>query len=69
MHTATQEDELMAPQEAGKYLGIQPQTLARWRCTGRYGLKFLKVGAAVKYRRSDLDAWLQSRECGGEKTA
>ena len=52
--------------EAAKYLGIQPQTLAVWAVTGRYGLPYIKVGRSVRYRQSDLDDWLQRRTIGGE---
>ena len=35
-------------------------TLAHWRSEGR-GPKFIKLGAKVAYRGSDLNEWLQSR--------
>ncbi|SDA39721.1 DNA binding domain-containing protein, excisionase family [Algoriphagus alkaliphilus] len=44
---------------AAKYLGISPNTMAVWDCTKRYDLKPLKVGRAVRYRKSDLDAFMQ----------
>ena len=53
--------EVLNTTEAAEYLGFQPQTLAIWRTTGRYGLPFLKLGRLVRYRKSDLDAWLASR--------
>jgi excisionase family DNA binding protein len=48
-------------EQAAIVLGVAPQTLTSWRHTGRYGLKFYKVGRRVKYRREDLEAFLQSR--------
>lgn len=53
---------------AAEYIGVRPQTLAVWAITGRYGLPMIKVGRAVRYRRSDLDKWLESRTVmsGGE---
>ena len=52
---------LLTPKQAGAYLGIQYETLAVWRTTGRYNLPFVKVGRAVRYRLSDLEAWVKDR--------
>lgn len=52
----------MTRQEAADYLGVRAQTLAVWASTHRYNLRFFKVGAkSVRYKRSDLDAFLESR--------
>ena len=59
-------DKLMTRVEAAEYLGLRPQTLAIWKLTGRNGLPCIKVGRLVKYRRSDLDAFLQRNTIGGE---
>ncbi len=53
--------DLMTRQEAAEYLGIQPQTLSVWATSGRHKLPFVKVGRSVRYRRRDLDQWLESR--------
>ena len=37
-----------------------PSTLAHWRTEGR-GPAFIKLGARVAYRGSDLNQWLASR--------
>ncbi len=58
-------EELLTREEAATYLGLRPQTLATWTCEGRYNLPFIKVGRSVRYRRSDLDAWLASRTING----
>lgn len=47
--------------EAAELLGIKPQTLAVWRCRGANDLKFVKVGRAVRYRLSDVEAWVEKR--------
>ena len=49
---------LMSPAEAAAYLNLKTSTLAVWRCTGRYNLKYVKVGGRVQYRRDDLDAFI-----------
>lgn len=53
--------DLLTPSETSEYLGVKPQTLAFWRCTGRHGLPYIKAGNAVRYRRADLEAWLAAR--------
>ena len=53
---------LLTEQEAANYLAIAPGTLAVWRSTGRYALIFVKIGHKVRYRQSDLDTWIKSRE-------
>ncbi len=58
--------KLLTRAEAAEYLGLRIQTLAVWAITGRYGLPMVKVGRSVRYRQSDLDAWLESRTVGGE---
>lgn len=55
-------DEMLDEFEAGKYLGgrekpIAPRTLQRQRLEGR-GPVFIKIGAAVRYRRADLDEYI-----------
>ena len=57
--------DLLARAEAAAYLGLKPQTLAVWALTGRYGLPVTQSGRNVRYRRRDLDAWLDSRTVGG----
>ncbi len=53
--------ELVDEQKAARFLGNKPGTLAVWRSTGRYNLPFIKVGRSVRYRRADLEAWLEKR--------
>jgi len=44
---------------------VQPRTLAVWASTHRYDLPLVKVGRLVRYRKSDLEAFLQRRLRGG----
>ena len=53
--------ELLTRKEAAAYLGISEQTLAVWKCTGRYNLPCVKTGRLVKYRKADLDAFITKR--------
>ncbi len=52
---------LMSRREAAAYLGVAEQTLAIWKTTGRYSLPSVKVGRLVKYRKIDLDAFIERR--------
>jgi predicted DNA-binding transcriptional regulator AlpA len=45
---------------AASYVKLSPVTMERLRITGE-GPAFCKLGKAVRYRKSDLDAWLASR--------
>ena len=55
---------LIDEREAARLLSITPGTLSVWRCVKRYDLPYLKVGRAVRYRLSDIEAFLQSRTIG-----
>lgn len=55
------QSNLYSNEEAAAYLGVATNSLAVWRATKRYGLPYVKVGRLVKYRKSDLDAFLESR--------
>jgi excisionase family DNA binding protein len=57
----TLKSNLLTTEEAAAYLGIKPRSLEVWRCVGRYGIPFIKVGRLVKYRKADLDAFLAAR--------
>ena len=53
--------DLLSEQEAADFLQLSPGTLSVWRSVGRYALPFVKIGAKVRYRRGDLQTWLDSR--------
>jgi len=52
--------DLLSRREAAKYLGIKEQTLAVWKCTKRFAIPVITVGRLIKYRRSDLDRFLNA---------
>lgn len=66
---AAQVGDLLDETEAAQYLTLAPGTLSVWRSTGRYSIPFVKVGRRVRYRRGDLDAWLESRTRSSGATA
>lgn len=51
-------DRLLNREEAARFLGLKVQTLAKWSLDGRY-LPVVKCGRAVRYRPSDLEAFVQ----------
>lgn len=53
--------DLVDETEAAEILDLAPGTLSVWRSTGRYGIPFIKVGRKVRYSRTALNAWLESR--------
>jgi excisionase family DNA binding protein len=63
------DDNVLNTREAAALVGLSIPTLNKLRVYGG-GPSFLKLGRAVRYRRTDLDTWLQSRlrgstsECG-----
>lgn len=61
MVTATNPNQLLTEAETSELVGVSQQTLGIWRCTGRYRLPFVKIGRLVRYRRRDVDEWLESR--------
>lgn len=54
--------EYLRPAEAARYIGHSESTLAklRMRHMREHGPAFIKRGGVVRYRRSDLDDWMQS---------
>jgi excisionase family DNA binding protein len=61
--------DLLDEKQAAEFLGVAPGTLSVWRSRGRYSVPFVKVGHLVRYRRGDLDAWLESRTRANGATA
>ncbi len=54
-------DELLDTEAVARYAGLSPTTLRKWRMTGT-GPRFVRLGRAVRYRRTELDAFLAQRE-------
>ena len=52
---------LLNEREAAEILGVRTGTLSVWRSTRRYALPFCKIGRCVRYRASDIEAFVQSR--------
>lgn len=60
---------IMIPTELGVYIRKPLQTLAIWRMKG-IGPRFIKLeNGSVRYRRADVEAWLDAQDTGGGGTA
>ena len=59
-------EQLYTPAQVSKLLGVSVKTLEKWRWERR-NLPFVKLGAAVRYRGSDLEAWLDANTVGTER--
>lgn len=55
--------ELLDPTQTAGRLGVKESTLAVWRCTKRYDLPYVKVGRLIRYRTSDVEAFIESNVC------
>lgn len=55
----TKSTGMLNERQVAEYLNMSLGSLRRWRLF-RKGPKYLKIGSAVRYRREDVDAWLNS---------
>jgi excisionase family DNA binding protein len=51
---------MMSPQELADFLNLPLATIYRWRHLGE-GPRASKLGRHVRYRRADVEAWLDAR--------
>lgn len=54
------DEELMDQHAFGRMVGITTKTAEAWRVRG-FGPRYIKVGTLVRYRKSDVRAWIESR--------
>jgi len=53
--------KLLTPKQTSEYIGVSEGTLTVWRCTGRYDLKYCKIGRKVMYHPDDIQSFIESR--------
>lgn len=59
--TIAEIEPLLTPEEVSKITKISLPTLATWRSAGRgQGLSFVRLGGVSRYRKSDVEAFIQS---------
>lgn len=54
--------------QAADYLQVKGTTLEQWRWNGK-GPRFIKMGRSVRYRKTDLDAFIEARLYGSTTEA
>lgn len=52
--------EILNTREAAAYVRLGKPTMERFRISGG-GPVFVKLGGAVRYRKVDLDSWIETR--------
>lgn len=58
--------ELLDTRQAAERLGLKNHgTLEVWRCTGRYDLKFIRVGRLIRYDAAEIERFLKRNTTGG----
>ena len=53
--------EWINPNEVNKEYGFSTSTLAKWRMN-KINLVFHKIGKFIKYKRSDIEAFIESNK-------
>jgi Helix-turn-helix domain len=59
--------DLLTEHDVAKQLHVSVASLRRWRLLHR-GPQFHKVGALVRYRPEDVEAWIAGQPTGGVNT-
>lgn len=57
--------DLLTTEEAAAFLGCKANSLITWRCTRAVRIPFVKIGRLVRYRRRDLEAFLNAQTVEG----
>lgn len=55
------QDKLLSTKELSEYLGIAVSTIIEYRMNNS-GPIYVKLGHLVRYKKSDVDAWIESRK-------
>lgn len=56
--------EVLTTQEVAEYLKVPVHLLEQWRWSKTVNLPFFKLGRLVRYNKSDVDKFLQSKKEG-----
>lgn len=59
-------EPLLNEHDVARITKLSVQTIRRWRLF-RGGPKYVKIGAAVRYKPHDIATWIESRPTGGEQ--
>ena len=56
-----EQEATLTPIKAAKYLGISEASLRLWRSEGKGPRHFRAGEKLIRYRRADLDSWVEAR--------
>ena len=57
-------ETLLNEHDVARITGLSVASVRRWRLL-KQGPKFIKLGAAVRYKPLDISLWIESRPSGG----
>jgi excisionase family DNA binding protein len=57
----TEQQTTLTPLQAAKYIGVSDAALRLWRSRGEGPRHFRAGEKLVRYRRADLDSWIEAR--------
>ncbi len=52
-------ERLLREKEAAQVLSVRANTLAQWRFNGKVNLTYVRLGAGIRYRMSDLEDFIK----------
>lgn len=55
------QQSVLTPRQASRYIGISEAALRLWRAEGRGPRHFRAGEKLVRYRKVDLDSWIEER--------
>jgi predicted DNA-binding transcriptional regulator AlpA len=58
---AQEQTEWLSPQGVSRVYGFSTSTLAKWRMDNK-NLPFSKMGKYIRYKRSDIEAFIESNK-------
>lgn len=50
--------KLLSTREAAAFIGVEEQSLRRWRMNGIVKLPFVRIGRLIRYSMKDLEAYI-----------
>lgn len=62
-------EPLITDVEAAPLVGLALQTIRNDRINRRFGIPFYRLGKSIRYKRSDLEAWVAKRAVATEPEA
>ena len=63
------DDPFISEREAAAVMGLSQATLSSWRSLGRYDLPHYRAGRLIRYRLSDIVAFMERRRGGVHQSA